>query len=329
MLSSGRDRQMEEEEQLVHLDQPAASQALGGRRLTISLCACALCALAAWFSSPSWAARSTALWKHSLIALHGSGSGMTKTKKYDWKDSNMAQFGSDKENKVLKEYAAKSHEWDEAGQKPGLEVWRINKFKVERMPQEDNGKFFSGDSYIVLNTYQEQAQGEELLYDLHFWIGKYSTQDEYGTAAHKAVELDTVLDDKPVMHRENQGIESKLFKSYFASIEVRKGGVASGFITPEPVKDSPQMFRVEEAIMKAVPAKLESLDDEHTFVFDAVTAMYLIEGSAASKSDLWKASQLIQDLQNGHTKRVPVEHVDGASLTDVLKKALKDADEKK
>ena len=39
-------------------------------------------------------------------------------------------------------------------------------------------------------------------YDLHFWIGKYSTQDEYGTAAYKTVELDTLLDDKPVQHRE-------------------------------------------------------------------------------------------------------------------------------
>ena len=46
---------------------------------------------------------------------------------------------------------------------------------------------------------------DELLYDVHFWIGKYSTQDEYGTAAYKTVELDTFLDDKPIQHREVQG----------------------------------------------------------------------------------------------------------------------------
>ena len=53
------------------------------------------------------------------------------------------------------------------------------------------------------------------MYDVHFWIGKYSTQDEYGTAAYKTVELDTYHDDKPIQHREVMGHESKLFLGYF------------------------------------------------------------------------------------------------------------------
>ena len=43
-------------------------------------------------------------------------------------------------------------------------------------------------------------------------------QDEYGTAAYKTVELDTFLDDKAVQHREVQGFESELFRSYFKEL---------------------------------------------------------------------------------------------------------------
>ena len=57
------------------------------------------------------------------------------------------------------------------------------------------GEFYMGDSYIILNTYKNEDE-DELKYDLHFWIGKYSTQDEYGTAAYKTVELDTFHHDK-------------------------------------------------------------------------------------------------------------------------------------
>jgi len=39
---------------------------------------------------------------------------------------------------------------------------------------------------LVYNT-------QALYYDVHFWIGQYSTQDEYGTAAYKTVELDTLV----------------------------------------------------------------------------------------------------------------------------------------
>ena len=101
-----------------------------------------------------------------------------------------------------------------------------------------------GDSYILLHTYKEDAS-EKMLFDLHFWIGAESSQDEYGTccqallehpllalsrgrelshasryvyagvAAYKSVQLDDLLAGRPVQHRQTMGHETELFLSYF------------------------------------------------------------------------------------------------------------------
>uniref|UniRef100_A0A663M5Z2 Villin like n=1 Tax=Athene cunicularia TaxID=194338 RepID=A0A663M5Z2_ATHCN len=66
--------------------------------------------------------------------------------------------------------------------------------------------------------------------DLHYWIGKDSSQDEQGAAALYVTQLDNALRGNPVQHREVQGHESETFQSYFRNgIIYKKGGVASGF----------------------------------------------------------------------------------------------------
>jgi len=176
---------------------------------------------------------------------------MQKPEKYDWKESNLSLFGSDSEKKVKKESAETEPAWKGSGQKVGLEIWRINKFKVEKWPKEDYGKFFSGDSYIVMNTWKEEG-GDELQHDIHFWIGKYSTQDEYGTAAYKTVELDTFHNDKPIQHREVQGNESGKFKEYFDFYTVMKGGCDTGFRRVGPTAYKSRLFQK--------PADVDTID---------------------------------------------------------------------
>ena len=46
-----------------------------------------------------------------------------------------------------------------------------------------------------------------------------TTKDEYGTAAYKTCEIDAILDDAAVQHREVQNHESQLFKDYFDKLE--------------------------------------------------------------------------------------------------------------
>ncbi|XP_028397357.1 gelsolin-like protein 2 [Dendronephthya gigantea] len=237
-------------------------------------------------------------------------SGLVKAKKYDWKDSNLALFGSDLEKKVKKASAATEKAWENAGQRPGIQIWRIVKFKVTHWPKEDYGKFFSGDSYIILRTYKK-PNTDELLYDLHFWIGKYSTQDEYGAAAYKTVELDIFLDDKPVQHREVQQHESQMFRSYFKEITVLKGGAETGFRHVEPTKYTPRLFQFRRekgsVVVKEVACFQESLDSDDVFIFDAGLELFQWNGKTSNKDERFAALQYVQNLKSDRNGRPKVE----------------------
>ena len=143
--------------------------------------------------------------------------GLRKQKTVDWKDTNMALFGTDVEYKIKEAAANTEAAWDIDANKKGLLIWRIEQFKVVPWPKEQYGQFHTGDSYIVLHTYcpHPKVNPDVLAWDIHFWIGNESTQDEYGTAAYKTVELDDFLKRKATQYREVQEHESSRFTRLF------------------------------------------------------------------------------------------------------------------
>ena len=152
---------------------------------------------------------------------------MLKPRTPDWHETNLALFGSDIEKKIKKASADGEPQWGGAGVAAGVQVWRIESFKVVPWPRSKYGRFHTGDSYIVLHTYapEPQKNPRKLAWQIHFWIGKESSQDEYGTAAYKAVELDNKLGMAAVQFREAEGYESDAFKKLFGGMLVYlKGG---------------------------------------------------------------------------------------------------------
>ena len=113
------------------------------------------------------------------------------------------------------------------------------------MPYEEEkyGKFHVGDSFIVLATTETRGV---FRWEVHFWLGNETSQDESGSAALLTVALDDVLGGGPVQHRELQGHESQLFLSYFtAGIRSLPGGVKSGFTAYDPEDVERRLFRVK------------------------------------------------------------------------------------
>ncbi|KAK3746700.1 hypothetical protein QZH41_018920 [Actinostola sp. cb2023] len=224
--------------------------------------------------------------------------GLRKAKRYDWKDTNLALFGSDLEKNVKKESSKGEPAWEGAGKKVGLQIWRIVNFKVTHWPKEKYGKFYNGDSYILLNTYKDPS-GDELLYDVHFWIGALSTQDEYGTAAYKTVELDNLLDDKPVQHRQVQGFETDKFKSYFKRIQILNGGYVladSGFNVIGADKYQTRLLEIKIVNRKDYvvekPLKRSSMNNGDVYIIDKGLSIIQWCGKDASPFERNKAKEI-------------------------------------
>jgi len=236
---------------------------------------------------------------------------MLKQKEYNLADSNIANLGSDLDHKVKHAAAATEDAWKNAGKAPGLEIWRIEQFHVKAWPKDQYGQFYSGDSYIVLNTYKK-PNTQALAWDVHFWLGKFTSQDEAGTAAYKTVELDDLLNGAPVQHREVQGHESHLFMSYFKDqIRILDGGVDSGFKHVEPEKYQSRLLQLKgkkKVRVTQVESSHNSLNAGDVFLLDAGLAIYQWNGSKAGPQEKMKGAQLCRAIAD-ERKGAPRVHV--------------------
>jgi len=243
---------------------------------------------------------------------------MQKPTKYDWKESNMSLFGSDADRQVKKEAAETEPAWKTLKNAVGTQIFRINKFKVEKWPLEDYGKFYNGDSYVVLYIWKKDSS-DELHYDIHFWIGKYSTQDEYATAAYKTVELDCILDDKAIQHREVQGQESDLFKSYFEFFTIMKGGCDTGFRRTGPTGYKTRLFHIvgerKQISVTEVPLKKGNLNSEDVFVVDCGLRIYQFNGETANKDEKFRATMYVTQIKGERMGKPRLDILDEQSIS--------------
>lgn len=237
---------------------------------------------------------------------------MLKATVYNVADSNIANLGSDLEKNVRQAAAGKEDQWKNAGKKVGLEIWRIEKFQVVPWPKEQNGQFYSGDSYIVLNTYKKKADSDALSWNVHFWLGKFTTQDEAGTAAYKTVELDDFLNGAPVQYREVQEHESSLFLSYFNNtIRILDGGVETGFKHVEAEKYQTRLLHLKgkkKVRVTQVENSHKSLNSGDVFILDAGLNIYQWNGKQAGPQEKAKGAQLSRAIDDERAGK-PQVHV--------------------
>jgi len=250
---------------------------------------------------------------------------MLKDTQIKLEDSNISNYGS-KEHKDVKLAAAKTEAaWKGAGQKVGIEIWRIEKFNVVAWPKDKYGSFFGGDSYIVLNTYKNPGS-DALRYNVHFWLGAETSQDEMGTAAYKTVELDDLLGDLPVQYREVQGHESSEFLSLFKKFTILKGGIDSAFNHIKPTEYKPRLmhFKGNKENCRVTEVKLDwhSLNDGDVFLLDNGLELIVWNGKTAGIHEKRKAQELTNALRDERNGKPVVKILDGLEDHDTFWKTI-------
>nr|XP_043620147.1 villin-4-like isoform X1 [Erigeron canadensis]XP_043620148.1 villin-4-like isoform X2 [Erigeron canadensis] len=207
-----------------------------------------------------------------------------------------------------------------AGQKAGIEVWRIENFKPVAIPQSSHGKFFTGDSYVILKTIALKSGA--LRHDIHYWLGKDTSQDEAGAAALKTVELDAALGGRAVQYREVQGHETERFLSYFKPCIIpQEGGTASGFKHVEAEEHKIRMFTCQGkhvVHVKEVPFARSSLNHDDIFILDTANKIFQFNGSNSCIQERAKALEVVQHIKDTyHDGKCDIATVeDGKLMSD-------------
>jgi len=237
---------------------------------------------------------------------------MQKAQKFDLASSNVAGLGSKANHELKHDASLKEGAWKGCGQKEGIEIWRVEKFKIVAWPQKYYGSFFSGDAYVLLHTTKKDGK---LMYKIHFWLGEKSTQDEQGTAAYKTVELDDLLNGAAPQVRECQHYETEEFLEMFQhKVIYMEGGVGTGFHHVSPAEYKPRLMLLAgkgtHIRVKEVELKRDSLCSQDVAILDNGLELYQWNGASCNAFEKRKAGEIIQGLRSDRDGKPKVVTLD-------------------
>ncbi|CAN9512287.1 unnamed protein product [Ophioblennius macclurei] len=183
---------------------------------------------------------------------------------------------------------------------PGITIWRVEKLELAQIPEKSHGNFYEGDCYIILSI---QRTSSSLSYDIHYWIGSQSSQDEQAAAAVYTIQLDDHLGCSPVQHREVQNHESDAFRGYFKQgIIYKSGGVASGMRHTETntynVKRLLHVKGRKRVIAKEVEMTWMSFTNGDVFLLDIGKTIVQWNGPKCNKQEKLKGMMLARDIRD-------------------------------
>uniref|UniRef100_A0A8C7IXS5 Advillin n=1 Tax=Oncorhynchus kisutch TaxID=8019 RepID=A0A8C7IXS5_ONCKI len=181
---------------------------------------------------------------------------------------------------------------------------------------------------------QTQKVGSSLSYDIHYWIGSQSSQDEQGAAAVYTIQLDEFLGSGPIQHREAQNHESDAFRGYFKQgVIYKKGGVASGMKHIETNSyDIQRLLHVKgkkRVSAMEVEMSWKSFNLGDVFLLDSGKTIIQWNGPESNRQERLKGMLLAKDIRDrergGRTEIGVIEgeaEANSSKLMDILTSIL-------
>uniref|UniRef100_A0A8C7VLF0 Villin-1 n=1 Tax=Oncorhynchus mykiss TaxID=8022 RepID=A0A8C7VLF0_ONCMY len=208
---------------------------------------------------------------------------------------------------------------------PGLQIWRI---EMVPFPSKAYGNFYEGDSYIILYT---NKMNSSFTYDIHFWLGKDTSNDEQGAAAIYTTMMDEHLGGVAVQHREAQGYESDTFRGYFKQgIIYKKGGVASGMKQVETntynIRRLLHVKGKKHVVAGEVDMSWSSFNKGDVFLLDLGNLIIQWNGPKSNRMEKLKGMTLakdIRDRERGGRAQVSVVEGDDEKSSEEAMKLMK------
>ncbi|XP_041262354.1 villin-1 [Onychostruthus taczanowskii] len=211
---------------------------------------------------------------------------------------------------------------------PGIQIWRIENMEMVPVPTKSYGNFYEGDCYVLLST---RKSGSNFSYDIHYWLGKESSQDEQGAAAIYTTQMDDHLGSVAVQHREAQGHESETFRAYFKQgLIYKKGGAASGMKHVETNTYNVQRLLHVKGKKNVVAGEVEmswkSFNRGDVFLLDLGQLIVQWNGPESNRNERLRAMTLakdIRDRERGGRAKVGIVDGEDEDASPGLMKVLK------
>ncbi|XP_048808688.1 villin-1 isoform X1 [Lagopus muta] len=207
---------------------------------------------------------------------------------------------------------------------PGIQIWRIENMEMVPVPTKSYGNFYEGDCYVLLST---RKTGSSFSYNIHYWLGKNSSQDEQGAAAIYTTQMDDHLGSVAVQHREVQGHESETFRAYFKQgLIYKQGGVASGMKHVETNTYNVQRLLHVKGKKNVVAAEVEmswkSFNLGDVFLLDLGQLIIQWNGPESNRAERLGAMTLAKDIRDreraGRAKVGVVEGEDEGASPELM-----------